>query len=183
MTLDRSALQRRRELLPERSSRDSAQPYSAAVMPIPRRACAVLVAITLGGCGSGAHLIACTLVGCDSGGYFLLPAAAHLWPRATRVRICLDTRCRVVTATRTQLVRINGPRLTSARTVRLSLEVLGRSRRLYREALSATVTKSAPNGIRCGPVCYQVSVAIDPKTKSLTKNHARIQAVLQSRSR
>jgi hypothetical protein len=138
-----------------------------------------LCALVLVGCGSKTRhtRLLCTLIGCGSGVRFSLSDVKKLWPGAGRVRFCVDGHCQSAPPRAGRLVTVNGPYLRSAAVVPISVEVLTDSGRvLYRGSANATVTKLAPNGVRCGPVCYSAVAAIDPQTRSLTTNQSEIRS-------
>jgi hypothetical protein len=141
-----------------------------------RRAVSVsLCALAVAGCGTG---LICTTEGCGSGVSFFLPPVLRAWPKAARVRICVSSNCRSVSP-HARVVSFRGSKLSAAAVVKVSVEMLTKtSHVLYQAVEPATVKKLAPNGVKCGPVCYDASAAIDPRTDSLTTNARRIQSLL-----
>lgn len=67
--------------------------------------------------------------------------------------------------------------LEHAKTMRVTLEVLGTGPRpLFSGATLARFVKTAPNGVRCGPVCYDAELIFDPRRKRFVEaaRHRRL---------
>jgi hypothetical protein len=147
---------------------------SARVRTVRRRTVIALCGLLVGGCG-GVEDIACTLVGCGSGVTVDLSLVKKLWPTATSVRACVDGRCRSVAPGRHAGITVSGPWLRSAATVTVSIDIEAASgRTLYHATRTANVKKYAPNGVRCGPVCYRAYAMLNPRTRSLTTNPVEV---------
>jgi hypothetical protein len=114
-----------------------------------------------------------------------------LWPTAARVRACVDQHCKRVAVTHDlgvavggpslrslTAVSVEGPWLRSATVVSVSVDVETRTGvLLYHATRTAKVTKYAPNGVRCGPVCYLGYAIIDPRTRSLTTDRQQVRVL------
>ena len=155
---------------------------NAKVALLRRSTSIALCALAIAGCGGS---FICSTIACASGVGFFLSPVMKLWPKAGRVRVCVDRECRSVSPSRGRFVQVGrflavaGPELRSPAVVRVSVDVLTSGNdALYRAIRPATVTKIAPNGVKCGPVCYVASAAIDPRTASLTTNVHEIHSLL-----
>lgn len=110
----------------------------------------------------------------------LLPLAGHetVATGRKRTRLCRHE-CRSVSPTRERLVTVGGPELHSAGVVTVTFNVLTTTNHaLYQAIRPARVEKVAPNGVKCGAVCYEAAVKIDPRTASLTTNAREIRSLL-----
>lgn len=127
-------------------------------------AAAIVAAIVvLTSCGSG---MICTTATCASGLIAYAPASigGH---QVTRAKICLDGSCRTVPASpdghrivlAAASVATTSLRSHSHVTVSITLESAGQTSLLTAHGL-ARLHRIAPNGVRCGPVCYQAGVAV-----------------------
>ena len=155
-------------------------------MHLPRTAITIgLVGLATAGCGGS---LICSTIACASGINFFVSPVVKLWPKAALVRACVvahDNReCRSVAPSRGRFLQVGrflevaGPELRSRAVVRVTIKVLASTKHaLYGASRLATVKKFAPNGVKCGPVCYGASAAIDPRTASLTTNPQQIHAL------
>ena len=134
----------------------------------------------LGACG-GSGVMACSLVGCSSLVRVDVSQVWRTWPHATTVRACLEDQCETFGPPRQSAlpqvgplqVELNGPRFSSrlrrSHEVPVSVEVVGRQGRiLFHAARTVAVTRSAPNGTACGPVCFATGVTVDVRRRQLT---------------
>ena len=118
------------------------------------------------GCASN---IACSAVGCASGLSVSGPHFVHR-QRVKWVKICIESSCQTSGAAVNgggtgflgmNSVRNPGPHGPGTAQVSITLETAGRAQLLAAQA-SVRFRKTAPNGVKCGPVCYQARVAIRP---------------------
>ncbi len=118
------------------------------------------------GCGSN---ISCSAVGCASGLSVSGPYLVHQ-QRVKWVKICIKSSCQTRGATAANggsgflgmsTASNLGPHAPETAQVSITLETAGRARLLAARA-SVRFRKTAPNGVKCGPVCYQAEVTIHP---------------------
>jgi hypothetical protein len=117
------------------------------------------------GCGSN---LACSAVGCASGLSVSGPYVVHQ-QRVRWVKICIRSSCQTRAATAANGARSGflglstasdlGPHAPATAPVSITLETAGRARLLAAQG-SVRFRKSAPNGVKCGPVCYQAQVTV-----------------------
>jgi len=119
------------------------------------------------GCASN---IACSAVGCASGLSVSGPHFVHR-QRVKWVKICIESSCQTRGATvanggGTGFLGMSsagnlGPHAPEMAQVSITLETAGRAQLLAAQA-SVRFRKTAPNGVKCGPVCYQAQVTVHP---------------------
>jgi hypothetical protein len=119
------------------------------------------------GCGSN---LACSAVGCASGLSVSGPYLVHQ-QRVKWVKICIGSSCQTKGAPAANgggsgflglsSASSLGPHAPETAQVSITLETSGRARLLAAQA-SVRFRKTAPNGVKCGPVCYQAQVTVRP---------------------
>lgn len=76
-------------------------------MRLPRAAASIaLASATIAGCGSS---LVCTMAVCASRVGFYVSPVTKLWPKAVRVRACVDHDCRSVSPFHRRLLEVSGP--------------------------------------------------------------------------
>jgi hypothetical protein len=118
------------------------------------------------GCASGG--MACSAVGCSSGLSVLGPSTVKQ-QRVKWVRACLGDSCQTKgvgaangtgflgrTSADTAAVHTSGPV-----TVSITLETAARVKLMAAHG-AIRFRKVAPNGVKCGPVCYEATVTVHP---------------------
>lgn len=107
-------------------------------------------------------VLACTAVGCESGVGIAAPDLAYARPEVARVRFCLARRCRTVSRFAEGLIRDfervrgSGPVPVRAALLNARGGVIASDRTVVRRRAYA------PNGKRCGPICYGGGVHLTP---------------------
>jgi hypothetical protein len=127
-----------------------------------RRAAGVLgPSLVLVACAS--QSVVCTEIGCDSGVSVTVEGFRAGPADTIKVHACLGSVCRDRTvAEEPSVVFIDAPESGTVSTVVVSVEVKQGSDVLVRGRRELTLHKIAPNGERCGPVCYVGFLAISP---------------------
>jgi hypothetical protein len=144
-----------------------------------------LAALVLAGCGgdsssSGTGIAggpdgssvpgkACTEIGCSSGLFVDLTPVAQAERDARRVRLCLDSHCEDFKPG-DPLAMVTELQIGEAKSVEVSMTVFGAGGKvLHRERTTQELKRVQPNGHSCKPVCFQVSLDVDPKTLHLSR--------------
>jgi len=119
------------------------------------------------GCGSN---ISCSAVGCVSGLSVSGPYLVHQ-QRVKSVKICIKSSCQTRGTTAADgggsgflgmsTASNLGPHAPETARVSITLETAGRARLLAARG-SVRFRRTAPNGVKCGPVCYHAQVTVHP---------------------
>jgi hypothetical protein len=119
----------------------------------------------LAGCGGSG--LACTAIGCASGLTVSAPATIH-GHKVRRMKICLDGSCKAVPVVRNGHARVLArvsvatKSLGQQRDVKVSLTLESASNtNLTTAQASVRLHRFAPNGVSCGPVCYESEVTVN----------------------
>jgi hypothetical protein len=128
----------------------------------------------LSGCGSGKHETFCTLIGCSSGVGIEIKQLPKELPRARKIDVCVAGQCRhdtvyeigkpegkyVPKAYRTVLGGASG--LHGPGPYPVSVTVYDRQGAvLLRVSDSVVMHKYQPNGVDCGPTCFEAPLRLN----------------------
>ena len=112
----------------------------------------------------------CSAVGCASGVTVSGPYLVHQ-QRVKWVKICIKSSCQTKGAPTgsgadtgylaMSSVGNRGPQATGTDQVSITLETASRAPLITAEA-PVRFRENAPNGVKCGPVCYQAQVTVHP---------------------
>ncbi len=137
-----------------------------------------LTAVLLVGCGSGSDGRAtdpgqgggaqggpaCTEIGCDSGVIADLSGLRKAIPEASQVEICLGSSCETFSRSQFSFSSVVSRRLKGEGMRRVSMVVFDDSGKVISSSgVSAPSVRNQPNGPDCPPVCFQVTVRVDPE--------------------
>jgi len=120
------------------------------------------------------EVFACSAVGCDSGVAVAAPDVAYARPEVAKVRLCIAGRCRVVSRFAEGVIgdsrRVGGRAAVPVMAALLD----ARGRVVARDEALVARRKSAPNGERCGPICYYGGVHFTPGGRLVRPSGVRL---------
>lgn len=117
--------------------------------------------LALGACAS--QPVMCTEIGCTSGVSVTVEGFRARTGDGVDVHACLGTVCRDrAVSDEPAVVFIDADRSAQVSTVVVSVQVSRVGTTVVDVRREVTLHKIAPNGDRCGPVCYVAFVAVSP---------------------
>lgn len=108
--------------------------------------------------------VACTEIGCHSGVFADLSGLRRSNPSVSRIEICLGSSCGTFTREQFDSANAVNRRLKGEGLRRVTLVGYDDSGDVVlRDSVSAPSVRSQPNGPDCPPVCFSVTVRVDPE--------------------
>lgn len=103
--------------------------------------------------------LACTAVGCDSGVMFTVSNVGQVPGEALVMRACVDEVCSDTKGVDQDVIGVQLPD-TGPRAAVASITITQGDTVLVRGSTPVQLTKTAPNGEKCGPICFVAAVAV-----------------------